>query len=131
MHCFSKVLVGLKIWVHLDRGLEVTFNFDIKETKMKSINPEWEYFWSTLIAEKKELAQEEYKMSQTVFAFKKSMKRAFSAGRTIGQKEKINEDEQNKSAADDFANIRRPLTKEEIESEKNAVNLLKDLFGMS
>jgi hypothetical protein len=98
---------------------------------MKSINPEWEYFWSTLIAEKKELAQEEYKMSQTVFAFKKSMKRAFSAGRTIGQKEKINEDEQNKSAADDFANIRRPLTKEEIESEKNAVNLLKDLFGMS
>ena len=31
---------------------------------MGVVSPEWEYFWSTLILETKELAQEDVKMSQ-------------------------------------------------------------------
>ncbi len=98
---------------------------------MMATDPEWEYFWSVLIVETKELAQEGVKMSQTVAAFKKAMHRSFTAGRKAGQVEQQKKDEGVKSAAKDFADFRRPLSPEDLAQAKQVLGGLGDLFGFT
>lgn len=94
---------------------------------MGAADPQWEYFWSLLIIETKELAKEDVKMTQKVAAFKKAMHRAFTAGRKAGREDAAS----TKSAADAFADFRTPLTQSEVESAKEALKGFENLFGFT
>jgi hypothetical protein len=83
---------------------------------------EWEYFWSTLIIESPQLAQEDIKMTQKVEAFKKAMRRAYNAGRDRGRLDRDHE----LKAANDFANIgKHAISKDEA---KAAMDALGEIF---